>query len=124
MSSVAISEEIRRFILAKVPSVPFWEAILLLRSRPDVWLPAELAARLYVPEATVCDLARDLAAAGFAAADGDGVRYAPQAGLAPMVDELSALYARHVVQITRLIHSCADPRAQDFANAFLFRRGE
>ncbi|HEX7186062.1 MAG TPA: hypothetical protein VF756_29825 [Thermoanaerobaculia bacterium] len=46
-----LPDDIRRFILTSVPSVPCLEAILLLRNDPDVgWDVQRLAARLYVAE--------------------------------------------------------------------------
>ena len=53
MNRPPISEELRRFILTSVPSVPFLEALLLLRASPGQhWSGAMLARRLYIAERT------------------------------------------------------------------------
>ncbi|MFC5571175.1 hypothetical protein ACFPN1_14010 [Lysobacter yangpyeongensis] len=124
MSRAVISPAIRRFISAKLVSVPFWEGILLLRSRPGMWTADELAARLYINGPTARQLVGELQRSGFAAADQDGIRYAPHPDLAEMVEQLAGLYSRHVVEVTKLIHASADRRAENFANAFVLRRDE
>jgi hypothetical protein len=44
-------EDVRRFILSSVGSVPYLEALLLLRSAPEVsWGARQVAQRLYIGE--------------------------------------------------------------------------
>jgi hypothetical protein len=53
MANSPIPEELRRFILTSVPSVPFLEALLLMRAdQTQPWRSDTLAARLYVREKT------------------------------------------------------------------------
>jgi hypothetical protein len=38
------------------------------------------------------------------------------------IDQLAELYARHLVEVTLLIHSSLDRKAQQFADAFKWRK--
>jgi hypothetical protein len=109
-----------------VPSVPFLEAVLLLRAEPQqCWDAASLARRLYVPERQAAELIEALAAAGIAAHRTEppaGLRYAPTEALATLLDSVAAAYATDLVAVTDLIHSRIDKRAQRFADAFRFRK--
>jgi hypothetical protein len=119
-----LADDVRRFILSSVPSIPYLEAILLLRAEPSVgWDVAGLSRRLYVPERTANELMVQLLASGITEPAGQGsVRYAPAPGLAQVIDSTAAAYASHLVTVTDLIHSRIDRRAQQFADAFRFRK--
>ena len=116
--------DVRRFILTSIPSVPFLEAVLLLRAEPQrAWTGSLLAQRLYVPERTAGDLLVQLRDAGVAEGGAEvGVRYAPSPELADLLDRLAHVYAAHLMTVTDLIHSRVERRAQQFADAFRFRR--
>ena len=115
--------DVRRFLLATIPTVPHLEALLLLRERPDQWTPEQLATRLYIDTAIASALVSDLAGAGLVACDADGCRYAPgDPRVTADVDAVAALYARHMVVIAELIHSTSDRKAQRFADAFRWRK--
>lgn len=123
MSLPELPADVRRFILTSVPSVPYLEAILLLRSEPDkAWDAAQLARRLYVPEKTGTELLSQLRDSGIAGVQGGSVRYAPTAELTEVLDRVAAAYAADLVAVTDLIHSRIDRRAQQFADAFRFRK--
>jgi len=123
MTAVTIPGDVRRFLLATIPTVPHLEALLLLRGRPEAWTLPLLSARLYVDAANATALLDDLAAAGLVSTDGDSFRYAPvDAEVAATVDALAALYARQTVAIAELIHSSSDRKAQRFADAFRLRK--
>jgi hypothetical protein len=125
MNPVEVPADVRRFILTSVPSVPFLEAVLLLRAEPArAWNAELLARRLYVPERTAQELFSQLAQASVTAATEDhaGVRYAPRAELRALLDGVAAAYAADLVAVTTLIHSRIDKRAQRFADAFRFRK--
>jgi oligoendopeptidase F len=125
MDNPSIPEDLRRFVLTSVPSVPFLEALLLMRADPDqAWRRDTLARRLYVREKTADDLLADLCRARIAMPCGaDGYRYAPDdAGLRERIDQLADLYATHLVEVTHLIHSSLDRKAQQFADAFKWRK--
>lgn len=116
--------EVRRFILTSIPSVPYLEALLLLRGEPDrSWDAARMARRLYLPERAAGELLARLADAGIAQlAAGASARYAPREELRDLLDHLARAYAADLVAVTDLIHSRIDRRAQHFADAFRFRK--
>lgn len=128
MRRAEIPDDVRRFILTSVPSVPYLEAILLLRADPDVgWDVRRMAARLYVPERQAAEVLAGLAAAGIARNEDDGetalFRYAPAtAELRERLDALAQAYSANLVGVANLIHSRIDKRAQQFADAFRLRK--
>ena len=128
MDKPSIPEDLRRFVLTSIPSVPFLEALLLMRADPDqAWRRDTLARRLYVREKTAEDLLADLCTARIAVAwpdpGADAFRYAPaDAGLRDRIDRLADVYATHLVEVTHLIHSSLDRKAQQFADAFKWRK--
>jgi DNA-binding IclR family transcriptional regulator len=125
MSQRELPADVRRLILTSIPSVPYLEAVLLLRAEPrQAWDAAQLARRLYVPDRTASELLEQLRDNGIAAATDDAgrVRYGPDPGLAQLLDELAHCYSADLVAVTDLIHSRIDRRAQQFADAFRFRK--
>ena len=128
MAQQAIPEDIRRFVLASIPSVPHLEALLLLRGAGQAWDTAAVAERLYVGEKAAAGLLHDLCRDGMCAvaASTDGtVRYSYQPSseyLRTTIDSLADFYTRHLVDITHLIHSRHDRKAQQFADAFKWRK--
>lgn len=128
MSGHPIPEDIRRFILGSIPSVPFLEALLLLRAEPEApWDRDLVARRLYTSERAAEELLAALCAAGTAvrtdAAGHAYYRFQPQtAELRGMIDRLADIYARHLVETANLIHSKLDRKAQQFADAFKWRK--
>jgi hypothetical protein len=125
MTSSELPADLRRFILTSIPSVPFLEAVLLLRADPGhSWGASQLARRLYVPEQAGAELVQLLRSSGIAtdAEPAGCIRYGPDEALASLVDGLAAAYAQDLVAVTRLIHSRIDRRAQQFADAFRFRK--
>jgi hypothetical protein len=124
----SIPEDLRRFVLTSIPSVPFLEALLLLRADPDlVWRRDTLARRLYVREKTADSLLADLCTAGMAARTHDpmgaGYRYSPDsAALRARIDGLAEVYASQLVDVTLLIHASLERKAQQFADAFKWRK--
>ncbi len=128
MNRPPIPEDLRRFVLTSVPSVPFLEALLLLRANPgQQWTGELLAGRLYTSERTAESLLNELCRSGMAepcpAPDAHAYCYAPASdALRERIDELAELYARHLVDVTNLIHSTLDRKAQQFADAFRLRK--
>lgn len=128
MEKVPFPEELRRFVLTSIPSVPFLEALLLLRANPaQQWHGDTLAQRLYVRERTAQGLLEDLCRAGMiapcAAPNEHCYQYQPSTSeLRARIDALADFYARHLVEVTHLIHSSLDRKAQQFADAFKLRK--
>ena len=117
-----LSPEVRRFVIARIPSVSHLEALLLLRSTGAAWSMHQLGARLYVPDVVAERLAADLQVQGLTVRLGDNVQYMPKSEhLAHLVDELAESYTRSLVEVSQLIHSVTDKKARRFADAFLVR---
>lgn len=119
-----IPPPIRRFVLTSIASVPHLEALLLLRAAaPEHWPAAKVAKRLYIGEAAARALLDELCEAGMLAAQAGLFAYQPAtAALGDTIDQLAELYARNLVAITHLIHSRIDRQAQQFADAFRWRK--
>lgn len=123
-----IPEDLRRFVLSAIPSVPFLEALLLLRGDTACsWDVAGVAARLYIRERAAHALLDQLCQTGmteqYVAAGVLAWRYRPaSAAMCALIDRLADLYARQLVQVTTLIHAKLDRKAQQFANAFTWRK--
>ena len=78
--------------------------------------------RLYTSETEVAEALDRLCAAGLLAHDNDIYRFE---GVSPentaLIQELLALYARHLIPVTNVIHD-KPRRIRSFADAFRFRR--
>lgn len=125
MTTGAIPDDLRRFILTSVPSVPYLEAMLLVqRERGTGWTAPFLARRLYLPESRAVELLANLHTAGIVTENGEqrNFTYQPEAELAAMLERLAQLYATNLVGVTDLIHSSVDRRAFQFADAFRLRK--
>lgn len=119
--------EARRFILLAVPSVPYLEALLLLRAAPQSnWDAKQVACRLYLSEKAAQGLLDQLYAAGAVTPGGDGPGsfcYAPQTEhMRLMIDGLADIYSRNLIGVSKLIHSKTNMKARQFADAFVFRK--
>ena len=122
-----ISQDVLDFIVRRIDSVPHLEALLLLWERPaSVWAEEEIAARVYVSPARARTILEDLARNGLiAATPGEPVRhtYNPAWDDRQLMQEIALAYRRHLVQITRFIHTKASPDAvQEFARAFELKK--
>jgi hypothetical protein len=127
MKPQELPEDVRRFILTSVPSVPYIESVLLLRREPAAsWTSARLARRIYVSDAQASQLLQALQAAAIAAQgpgpETDEYRYAPSPELAALLDRVATHYAANLLAITDLIHSGLNRRATQFADAFRWRK--
>jgi hypothetical protein len=128
MTRPPLAADLRRFILTSIPSVPFLEAMLLLRAEPARdWVTADVARRLYLPEARAAEVLQELASAGIARSETTGGasswRYGPATEeLAGMLERLASQYAADLVGVSDLIHSRVDKKAQHFADAFRWRK--
>jgi DNA-binding IclR family transcriptional regulator len=126
MTQKSIPDDVRRFILTSIPSVPYLESALLLqRESGSAWGAQQLARRIYVPEAQAAQLLRGLEAAGVAVMTPDAqetYRYRPSPELAGMLERVAQHYATDLLSVTSLIHSRLDKRAYQFADAFRWRK--
>jgi hypothetical protein len=124
MSRSPLPDEVRRFLLTSVPSVPYLEAMLLLRSGAgEAWDAGKVARRLYIKESDGLQLLESLQEAGVAAMlESRNFQYAPRPELARAIDALAQCYTANLMETTELIHSRTDRRAQQFADAFRLKK--
>jgi len=121
MTKTPVPDEVRRFILTSIPSVPHLEALLLLRADGTrSWDAGEVARRLYINGSQATGLLDALVEAGMAGRAGDGAYvYAPSSDeLRTAIDALAVTYATNLVGVTDLIHSRTVKSALKFADAF------
>jgi len=122
-----ISEEVRRFVLTSVPSVPYLEAALLFHHSPAIERDADSLARaLYMPEPRARELLESLCAAGILVRSSDvptRYRFQPRdETLLTALRDLAAAYPSGVIAISNLIHDAATRNAHRFADAFRLRK--
>ena len=119
-----IPEDLRRFILTSVPSVPFVEALLIFRDAASPVTIEKLAKLLYVSERQAAEIVEQLRSARIISPiEGDaGHGFSPAHEIAPVVEQLAALYRTRLVDITFIIHSRTGRMAQHFADAFKIRK--
>jgi hypothetical protein len=104
-----LPDEIRRFILTSFPSVSHLEALLLMRNEPGAWNADLLARRLYMNTSAAVGVLADLRRSRLLSDRGQAAGhycYAPASDeLRGLVDWLAAIYSRHLVAVSHLIHS-------------------
>jgi len=128
----SMPSDIRRFILA-MPSIPYLEAILMLRDKPErAWDANAIAKYLYVTEDTARRVIMHLCSIGICApvaACSDRYIYQPESAcLDELIGRVTAFYSRNLVQVTNIIHANSDSgqsqKIQQFADAFKLRKEE
>lgn len=120
-----IPEDLRRFVLTSVPSVPFVEALLIFREAQGTPVTIDLLARrLYMGERNAAEIVGQLRSSRLIepVEGAGGHRYAPAPELAGMIEQLAHFYRTQLVDVTDLIHSKTGRMAQQFADAFKLRR--
>lgn len=118
-----IPEDIQRFILRNIDSVPHLEALLLLRYDPKAeWDAKMMAQSLYIGEAKAAEVLADLCASGIAVVQNVAkavYSYKPTSTeLKLTLDRLAEVYAKNLIEVTNLIHSKTGKKAQEFGDAF------
>lgn len=125
ISKTTVPDEVRRFILTSIPSVPYLEALLLLRAEPgQPWAAQRVAARLYIGEGQALELLEAMQQAGVTTRLDDGsFVYSPaHPQLRALLDAVTQTYSRNLVGVTDLIHSGINKRAHQFADAFRWKK--
>jgi hypothetical protein len=125
MTKIPVPDDVRRFLLTSVPSVPYLEALLLLRADPaSTWDAFKVAGRLYIGEAQALEMLQNLVAAGIVMRTPEGhFCFRPATPeLRDVIDTVAATYASNLVGVTELIHSRIDKRALQFADAFRWKK--
>jgi len=122
MTNDGIPEDALRFILEEIESVLQLEALLLfLSDRQAVWSIKTVSKRLYIGAREAATLLSVMQKAGFLAEENGMYRYQPaSAELGQTAERIAEMYQRHLVPISRLVHS--KPKIQKFADAFRIRK--
>jgi predicted ArsR family transcriptional regulator len=120
-------EEVYRFILNQIDSVPQMEALLLLwENRPKQWSENEIAARLYVGVDTVRNIMQELLRRRLVAASTESPKrfwYETRPGDGDsLIEAVAATYRRDLVRVSTFIHTKASSAVRDFADAFKFKK--
>jgi hypothetical protein len=122
-----IPDDVRRFILTSIPSVPYLEAVLWLRGHAERAHDAQqIAAALYITDRKAGELLEAARAAAIVEAAGSEprrYRYRPAPELASMVERLAEVYREDMIGVANLIHDTTQRNAQRFADAFKLRPG-
>jgi hypothetical protein len=122
-------DEVYRFILNQIDSVPQMEALLLLwESRPKRWSESEIAERLYVCPDVVRNILQILVRRHLLGVDTQGTKvywYESKPGeLDRLIEAVAATYRRDLVRVSTFIHTKASAAVRDFAQAFKFTKGQ
>ena len=129
MTEEPIPPDVPDFLMKYINSIGELEALLLLRDRRDSgWTMASVAERLYISETDAFHLLEHLVEVNLVARDAKNplqFRYHPDSDeLDGLVTSTSAIYAKHLVPVTNLVHSKSRTRIQEFADAFRLKRKE
>ncbi len=127
MTPKPIPEDVRRFVATSIPSVPFLEAMLVVKAAAGEPVAVRgVAERLYISERGAGELARALHAAHIVRpVDAAGLHYRFEPAdprLARMVEAVARHYQENLIEMTELIHSKTARSALQFADAFKFRK--
>jgi hypothetical protein len=120
-------QQVDRFIVDEIDSVPQLEALLLFwNSRPKAWSCESMARALYVSRAVSEDILRHLAQRHLIAevegTDGEFAFNADTHEKERLLALLDVIYRRELVRISNMIHSKASRAVRDFANAFRLKK--
>jgi hypothetical protein len=120
-------EEVYRFILNQIDSVPQMEALLLVwESRPKKWAESEIAERLYVGTDAVRNIMQELVRRRMLAADAQSARQyfyeSKSEDLDGLIEAVAATYRQDLVRVSTFIHTKTSSAVRDFAKAFKFTK--
>jgi len=120
-------EDVYRFILNQIDSVPQMEALLLVwESRPKKWIESELAERLYIGADVVRNIMQELVRRRLLVSDTQGTRQyfyeSKSEELDGLIEAVAATYRRDLVRVSTFIHTKTSSAVRDFAKAFKFTK--
>lgn len=119
-----LPEDVLRFVLEQIDSVPHLEALLIFWTQAEQPFSVEqMAAELYLTPHVAASILQDLqrrrliriAAPGRYAYDGEWDR-------SDLMNRLAATYRTRLVRVATLIHSKSSQSVRDFARAFVFKK--
>jgi hypothetical protein len=116
-------EEVDRFIVEEIESVPHLEALLLLWKRqPNQWSPQEMADALYVSTSAAEPILLDLKQRGFAKLESGKYSYHATGERSELIAKVDRTYRRELVRISTMIHAKPSAAVRAFARAFRFTK--
>lgn len=124
---MTLDDEVYRFLLEEVDSVPQMEALLLLwESRPKEWPPAEFAGRLYVSvddlRSIVSPLVQRRLIGSRAGSPAVYSYHSRSEDTDRLVGAAATAYRRDLMRVTALLHSKASAGVREFARAFRLKK--
>lgn len=122
-----LPQDVVRFIVEKIDTVPHLEALLQLWKHPgEYWIAEMLAGRIYVSADQARTVLRDLEQRGLIKRVGEPViHYAYDAAWdtgGSMMDLVATTYRQQLIPVTTLIHSKASRSVLEFARAFEIKK--
>jgi hypothetical protein len=116
-------QQIDRFILDEIESVPHLEALLLLfNSRPKQWSLQQMADSLYISSSNTQPILQDLVRSGFIALQSGLYVYNQANPHNELIGNLEQMYRQELVRISTMIHSRPSASVREFARAFKFTK--
>lgn len=127
MSGAPDRQQVDRFIVDEIDSVPQLEALLLFwNNRPRVWSSESMAKALYVSSEVAWEILKRLAQRRLISQrEENAEEFALNAETPEQQDLLASLdriYRRELVRISNMIHAKASRGVRDFADAFRFKK--
>lgn len=122
-----IPDDVRRFVLTSIPSIPHLEALLLFQGEPGLERSClEVARHLYVPEGRANELLAYLCEIQCLSAPGGpraGYRYTPRdEEMRRLLEQVMIAYRTDMIGMTHLIHDTTQKSAFRFADAFKLKK--
>lgn len=120
-------EQIDRFLVDEIDSVPQLEALLLIwNRRPKKWYFSEIARSLYISQDLAAEVIRHLLQHRLVAQvenspDCYELRIDSEA-TEELLAGVDAMYRRELVRVSTMIHAKASRAVRDFASAFRFKK--
>lgn len=116
-------EQLDRFLVEMIDTVPQLEALLLIwNRRPKKWYASELSRALYISQELAQQVIQHLVQRQLlVTVEGNADSYALRTGSPEMewlLADLDAMYRRELVRVSNLIHAKAPRAVRDFASAF------
>lgn len=116
-------QQVDRFVIEEIDSVPHLEALLLLwNSRPKRWLPEEMGKALYLTTEYTQSVLQELVNRKLACSEAGRYAYEPDPERDKVIEALDRVYRREIIRISNMIHSKASPAVRAFARAFRLKK--
>jgi hypothetical protein len=125
MDEEGLPEDVLRFIVDRIDSVPQLEALLLMwESAGKRWTEEEIAARVYVGGDTARGVLQGLTQRRLLRLEGSS-RYVYDPAwdeTGQLMPKVAETYRRQLVKVAKAIHAKASPSVQEFARAFQLKK--